>query len=459
MVGGRIACNFYLADRGDPIRPLALLKSLYCKNNASYDAGVVVAPELLELARLVEEQLARFGVAGRVECDNRALVLLGHGPRVVVAIDGELENYRSGTDAQRRHFVERVARDLASRRRLSQQPNSGTSKFLEWLRLLPGLLLVGGGVYGAWHWLGQPAKQAVERASQAQTPNAMPSVGSGEGDPQSAVGLTNGKLSNAGPRGEKSLLARCDEVRTRVSTGGTVTPLDVDGWVVEMTLLSSSGDLSSKIPALDGFLAKSPSGSGLAVSWHEEPALLAAAGSPETEVQVDKSPLAGVVPETHSGIRVTLFGQYVHQYFAEAGRLSLVRLSSALYDATGANYGAIYARCAEGQTHHMGAWFRGADWSKVSLALVAAMGLYADLPHLANVREEPLAQRRALSQFLDQAKRFDRSRLTMLLAEDGGMLASRPGQWAAFTFPFPDGNRATRTSLRLTRAVGLGPRR
>jgi hypothetical protein len=224
-------------------------------------------------------------------------------------------------------------------------------------------------------------------------------------------------------------------------------------------LLSSSTELSPSNPVFSGFFRQLPSGAAYRVAWGEEPSLRNADG-PDTLAQFVTEPLVGVLPQTQSGIRIVLSGQYVPLYFEQTSRLSFARLAAALYEATFANYGALYARCAEGRTHHIGSWFRGTDWAKVSASMVASMGLYAEVPHLFGVglTEDVFEQRRALSQFLDGARKFDRERVKMLLADDGGMLAASPGKWAAFTFPFSDGNRATRTSLRMTKAVGLGPK-
>jgi hypothetical protein len=228
---------------------------------------------------------------------------------------------------------------------------------------------------------------------------------------------------------------------------------------VELMLLSASGDLEPGSKVLQSFFGTVPGSAALRVIWDEEPALRNA-DDPATLVHVSVDPLASVVPKTHSGIRVVMMGKYVPIYFDDANRLKMTRFASALYEATAANFGALYARCAEGRTHHLGGWFRASDFGSVSVGLVAAMGLYADVPHLAGLglTEDQLAQRRSLSSLMDQTKKLDRGRLTMLLADDGGMLAARPGSWVTVTFPFSDGNRATRASLRIAESVGLGPR-
>ncbi|MGC4063174.1 MAG: hypothetical protein QM784_00700 [Polyangiaceae bacterium] len=239
-----------------------------------------------------------------------------------------------------------------------------------------------------------------------------------------------------------------------------MSPLDVDGWVVELRLLSEQESLGENHSALSPFFGDAEPGGPKRVIWDEEPVLREATG-PATMVHVLPDPLAQVFPRSRSGVRIVMTGTYVALYFDEAQRLKLMRLASALYESVSANVGALYARCADGHTNQLGSWFRGIDPGSVGVALVGTMGLSAEVPHLgeAGLVEEPLVYRRALSHLADRTRSLDRNRLTLLLAADGGMLAVRPGSWATITFPFSDGNRSTRASLRVAESVGLGPRR
>jgi hypothetical protein len=225
-------------------------------------------------------------------------------------------------------------------------------------------------------------------------------------------------------------------------------------------LLTSSPELGNDNAALKSYFRAIPGGVAYRVAWGEEPQLSGLEGA-DTLAQFVAEPLVGVLPQTRSGIRIVFSGQYVSTYFDPSNRQSFARLSAALYESTFANYGALYARCATGRTHHLGSWFRGTDWAKVSTSMVASMGLYAETPHLNGVgfAEDPLEQRRALSKWFEAARKLERERVKLLLAEDGGMLAASPGKWAAFSFPFTDGNRATRASARFTKALGLSPNR
>lgn len=404
-----------------------------------------------ELSRRVEEQLGRYGVAGRIETAGFTLVLIGHGPRVLIDVRAEAERFTLATDLERRQMVERIARELSTRRRASVAPARNKTQWLEWGRLILGAGVIGAGIFGAWQWFGKPAQRALTIAESSR--------GKSEVDPTNAQSsVTTIARQHANPN--ESPEERCKTVRMRVSTGGSVSPLDADGWVVELSLLSSGAEPFAELTALKNYFRPVAGSSAYRVAWTEEPTL-SQLESASTLVQWVKEPLVSVLPQTRSGLRIVFTGQYVPFYFDSLSRQSFLRLASALYEATFSNYGALYARCAAERTHHLGSWFRGSDWGKVSTSLVAAMGLYAEVPQLVGVgfTEDPLEQRRAMSKFFESAKRFDRERVKLLLSDDGGMIAASPGKWATYSFPFTDGNRATRTSARLAKTVGLGPSR
>jgi serine/threonine-protein kinase len=410
-----------------------------------------------DLARQIEELLGRYGVAGAVTFDGDRFVLSGFGPKVTATAGEDAQRLEQASERERRLIAERVARELSSSRRALMKTAKGRSAWLEWLRLIGGIAVVSVGVWGAWRLVGRPAIQSAKEAafSDDNAPSRELERSSG-----ASLLAQRTRTPPTPKRDERSPASKCESVRSRVSVGGSVSPLDVDGWVVELRLLSEREDLGAQHHALAQFFASSEVGAVKRVIWEEEPAFRAAA-SPSTMVQILVDPLAQVFPRARSGIRVLLMGQYASFYFDEGQRLKLTRLASALYEAVSANVGAMYARCADGRTHHLGSWFRAADLGTVSAVLVGTMGLAAEVPHLAEagLAEEPLIYRRALAHLSDRTRKFDRNRLTLLLAEDGGMLAVRSGAWATITFPFSDGNRATRASLRIAESVGLGPRR
>jgi hypothetical protein len=241
----------------------------------------------------------------------------------------------------------------------------------------------------------------------------------------------------------------------------------VDGWVVELALLSSSPALDPEAPVLDKFLSKPDAGASQArrLTWSLDDGLRSIAADAESVAVVTGEPLAGVVTATKSGVRITWSGKYVVKYFDETTRAQLHRLASALYDATGADYGALYARCVATSIHQAGSWFRGSDLGGAMLAVVAAMGMHAPVVHLAgaisDARTDPRQieiQRNLWRKLNERTHALGKESLTFELAEDGAAVAARPGKWVGLTFPFQDANRATRASLRLTQKLGLAPR-
>lgn len=404
------------------------------------------ARQTSELILRLEEQLGRFGVAGRIELDGTWLRLRGHGPTILLECP-ELASWVTATIAERTRIVDRVARELVRQRRSNESPVAARSRAWDWFRPVGILALTGLGVVAAWRWLGRPATDAVVAATRPPSSEASsnaPTLSSGAG------------LSlREGPAAE-----RCSKVQSRISTGGSVSPLDVDGWLVELALMSSDPALNPTSPRLETFLAKNGNAShARRVIWNEDPEL-SAWGDSSSFAVVTEEPLVDVVAGTKGGVRIAWSGRYVEKYFDEAGRVRMQRLAAAMYEATDAQYGALYARCAGGAIHQIGSWFRGKDSSKAVLSLIGAMGLHARVVHLdgADPRvASPIEQRRRWDTLTDRAKRIDKQRLTMALINDEGLVASRTGSWVTVTFPYQDANRATRASLRIARSLGVAP--
>jgi hypothetical protein len=397
----------------------------------------------LDLIGRIEEQLGRFGVAGRVELEGSEVRLMGHGRRIAMAF-GELETYPDASPDQQARILDRIVRELVRLRRAQSPSVAPGARSFDWLRPIVIVVLMGMGLWLAWRWLGKPARDAVVTRERDQNPP--------NGVPIAARAVASSAL---GP-GE-----RCQRVQARIATGGSVSLLDVDGWVVELMLLSADPAFGATSPKLDAFLAKpDDDGSGRRMVWSEDEELRVPTQR-HSFVVVSEEPLVDVVAGTKAGVRITWSGAYVGKYFDEAGRLHMQRLAAAMYEATGANYGALYARCIVGFSHQVGSWFRGQDLPAAALSMIAAMGLYAEVAHVdgADPRTaNPIEQRRAWDNLVDRAKRLDRQRLTLALSEDGGMVASRPGSWVTLSFPFLDANRATRASLRIARSLGVAPR-
>jgi hypothetical protein len=155
-----------------------------------------------------------------------------------------------------------------------------------------------------------------------------------------------------------------------------------------------------------------------------------------------------------------LTGRYVVPYFTESDRIVYVRLATALREKLGAKYGALYARCAHGSTHHLGAWFAGPGANGAAASLLYFMGTFAEVPHL---KPSVLASDGgafdhllAFGSIVESTKTLDKARVLSLLAPNGGMIAGTSSDIHAITFPFHDSNRAARASREMARGLGIG---
>ncbi len=391
-----------------------------------------------EVPAAIEEALSRYGIAGRVSLEGTQVLLMGHGS--TVSLDGsELSDWAALDAPGKRRLVERLARELAQQRRpASVAPPSRSFSGTGVAGPLVGSVVLAVAALAAWRYGfsgSAPVAPVGDRKAMLQ--------------PQPTV---------VEPTREVRAADSCAKVRARIATGGSVTPLDTDGWIVQISLIGRGPGLGPDNPKLTPFFDQpSPGTTARHVRWPDAPEL-AKVDNPETFVTLGPEPLASMPSFFGTGLRVTLSGGYVSAYFDESRRLSVQRLAAALYEATDARYGALYARCATGTTNHIGAWFRGPDLRGAATLLVGTMGLAADIPHLAKVGagDDAIVQGRALDAFSAQAGRLDRTRVAVLVGEHGGMVADRAGRWATLTFPFPDANRASRTSLTLARASGVG---
>ena len=381
-------------------------------------------------------------MAGKVELDGTTLRVLGHG-RTVEMVFADIADWSAASPDQQTRMVERITREVVRRRRADSAGSHSTS-LLEWVRPMLALALTTAGIAIAWKFIGAPALDASWGPNVTERPTAAAR-----------------STSNDVPRARTDPASSCERVSARISTGGSVTAMDRDGWVMELMLLSDDASFGPDSPKLDAFFAKRDgTGDVRDLVWPED-SELAKLNSRESFVVVANEPLAGVVGGSRAGIRIVWSGHYVGKYFDETARARLQRLAAAVYEATQATHGALYARCALGEQHQIGSWFRGKDLPAATLGVVAAMGAYAEVSHVEGAdprTNTPIEQRRAWDNLSIRAAKFDRPKLMMALAEDGGMVAFKPGRWATITFPFPDANRATRASARLAKSLGANTR-
>ena len=399
-----------------------------------------------ELQAQIAEAVSRFGVAGHVRVTAERVFLEGHGPAVSVELGGLGAQWDQLNPDTRQRRATQLARELVNSRRgtsISPQP---ARQRLRLPNFVAPVLIIGAAAFAiyqvrAWMLPGGGTSNSAEPAGAPANTAATPDT-------------------------ERQARAQrvCEATRSRVMRGATVGPTDVEGWVVELTLLrpGDTPDLTFD-PGLANFIERRPGQFEGHFAWAGAPKLKEARG-PGARVQVSSANAPGASKPELRGVRLTFSGRYVSPYFKESERGQYFRTAAALAERLGASYGGLYARCAEGNTHHIGSWFRGPGAAGAAAALSYFMGAFAPAPH---VRREVLfpdggsdpRRSSAILRITASGSALTKDRVARLLGEHGGMIAGRSGGPMTLTFPFRDGNRASRASHTLARSVGVATER
>lgn len=393
-----------------------------------------------EVERYLTEAVARFGTPGAVTIEDQMAVLRFPGGREAVDIGTLAEHWAELDETTRRGRALDIARALAQPRALrSAQSLPPRARFsIPWLGILIAAAL-SGGVY----YLLKPAERGTTVPTLASHRGASPASSTDSGAPPL-----------------KELDAdRCRSSLARVAQGSTLTPIESSGWVVEWVgYLPAAPDAAAE-KGLNEFFGPRDERGKAGLVWVEEPELNRAGGS-GAFVTVQKSQVKGALGVLAEGIIVTFEGPLASPYFDSEGRLRYYHIAHAMASRFGAKQAALYARCEGGQTHHLGSWFRGSDETNTVQALLYSMGAHTEPPPL----KEDFTHASGSSQLdpsvvyqslLAGSAQLDRRRLSLLLGKSGGMIVGTPGEPITITFQFRDGNRATRASREIIKAVGL----
>jgi hypothetical protein len=394
----------------------------------------------VELQQLVTELLGRFGVAGTVAIDEGRATLFGSGPTVELDVGPSLSDWNQLGDEVRRKRAIDLARRLAAERRRIGAPNPAPVgvRFSPWLVLAILGVVIG---LGAALWFRQS-----NAASHAALERPAPSVD-----------------YDADERDRQERAERvCNATRARVVRGAPIGPSDVEGWVVELSLLSNkdSPDPISD-PALATFVSNS-AGRGRIV-WSQAGVLANLEGQ-DTGATVTAANLPATGAPSFKGLRIVLTGRYVSAYFDEAARVTLVRFALALSEALHSEYAALYARCAGGRAHHLGSLFRGTTPGGAVASLLYFMGTFGDVPDvrrslLSPAEGAPEDSAFAFQNVLKAAAPLKKTRVMAMVGAEGGMIAGLDNQPSTVSFPPRDPNRASRASHRIADELGLGENR
>jgi serine/threonine-protein kinase len=418
------------------------------------DAQVAV----LEILKLVEESMSRFGLAGRLEIDGHHLVLHGHGLPAAIELGPLIEQWPGLSPDARLRRCHEIVRQLQQQRHglVSARPPPRKVTTVN-TALLLGLTVAGMACFAFWYVLRSlNTLTDVDKPRPRNAPVARASAPSAA-QPQSAT------TAYEVERRARALRV-CRSTQSRIMRGATVGPTDVEGWVIDLMLLSPGTNDWLTAGKLDEFLTQLPDESWR-ITWKTAPELSAPEGV-GTEVAVaplvlDHESSAPGEPERHTGLTFTLHGRYVVPYFHEEQRIQYVRFAHAVSQALGAQFGALYARCDGEHSHHLGGWFRGPTPGTAAATLIFAMSAHADVPLLQAELLTPEPEGdfdaghcwRALS---SRSAELDRGRLIRLLGTQGGMVTGRAnGGPTSITFPFKDSNRAERSSLLIAQELKL----
>ena len=391
-----------------------------------------------ELGTKTTEILGRYGVAGRVEVESRLVWLIGNGPTVEVRLTEVDASKAVLSPAELKSLAERLARDLSRARRAASRESGSAAGWVAWAKLLPTLAIVAFGAWMAFRYLTphQPTTSSTWSKKGAH--------------------LSHGIQSPSTKLVEKQALddQSCLRTVTRIQQGGTVTPLDIDGWVVELSLVSAENDLlPTAAPLNDYFQLRSD---GIERTHHAaDTPMLNQTDAQQAAVLISKEPLATVNPNAASGILITWRGQYVTPYFHESDRTEYLKVANSLFDALHASHGALYARCIQGGARYLGSWFRGPNVGAALWMLVTEMGVISGAVRVPGLGASfGLENCEAPLKYLAKTVGpITRSKAAYLLSTSGGFVSERVGKFATVEFPFSPANRASLASWAIARKV------
>jgi eukaryotic-like serine/threonine-protein kinase len=395
-------------------------------------AGRAAADALISAVR---EALSGFGLAGTVVLEGRQLTLHGKGAPTSIDAGPATEQWPLlPLDMQRRKALD-LARRLAEAHRMVQQRarsgplGGGGESSIPWG--LVGKVLFGIGaaaavVVGARAYL----------ASRREVPLPPP------------VPVETREQES------RRLATACRAVRERIYSGATIGPFDTTGWVVELWLSSRPGPLpgadagapSSK-PISRESLASAVDAGRLA------PRLDDALGQlTDGTLVLDEAAIPATSPGW-TGVTLRFGGGYARAFFEPEKRTRFLAVADRLFESSGADLGALYARCAESPVHDVGAWFRGRDPGAAATALLWGVGMFAERPQI-NRAELGSAEIDGLRSAATTA-RLDAPTLKGLIGEQGGGLVATPGA-VILAFPLGGPVRAVRASRAVATKIGIG---
>jgi hypothetical protein len=426
-------------------------------------SGEVTDEQLVQQIRaMVEAELQRRGRPAKLRVEGQLLVL-GKGATASRAdLKGSLQQWDSLPEDLRERRVQQIAQLLAEgAERAPVVPPKRPSDRRGLFSFVAPLFVVALTVVGlalAYQYLSPNKESALATANRWLNRGA---IGSAVGNAIASATAPTYDATNIEHERAVIASAACGKSRARVARGGSVGPADVEGWQVELVLLRRGPQLDlSQVPALTQFVKRAPGSNTGPLVWAKASSLVA---EERFDALVEVSALAPLGQKSVSGVRFLFSGPYVVPYFTETQRADYFLLADALADALSATDGGLFAHCTGSEAHHVGSWFLGATPGAAVASMIYFMESYSDLPVLKpevlGSGPEPARRGHTFDAINRAASSLDRASVATLIGGELGMISGRPNRPARLTFPFRDGNRASRSGLDAARSLGLASSR
>jgi len=414
---------------------------------------------------MVEAELQRRGWPGKPRIEGQFLIVGKGATEARADLKGTIQQWDSLPEDLIERRIQQMAQLLSegakrapiASRPPGQQRAKGSSALVAVKRVLAPLLILGLMVCAlgvAYRYL-SPDKQSPIAAFEHLL---------GQSPAGSAIASAQAPTYNASNiEHERAVIASaaCAKSRSRVARGGSVGPADVEGWQVELVLLRRGPALDlSQSSALAPFMRRDADTKTTKLIWAKANSLMA---QERFDAQIEARALPPLGAKNLSGVSFVFSGPYVVPYFTEDQRADYFLLADALAEALGATDGALFARCADSESHHVGSWFLGATPGAAVGSLIYFMDGFTDVPVLkAEVLPggtDPARRSHAFDAIDRAAGSLSRDSVATRMGSELGMISVRPNHPSRLTFPFRDGNRASRAGLDAARALGLGTAR
>jgi hypothetical protein len=400
------------------------------------DIPAAVTQDIVSYVRLA---LGRHGVPGDIAIYRNELFLSTDPSQRGCSLFPWGNTWPLMDESARQRKATEIARTLAAGRAASHRPPKKRRPISINLPALTGVAIAVSLItYFVWEGGSEPKDARVTRRR------------TGEASSTGASAPTDSRTRAA---------IRCAKTKARVFQGGTVSVADAEGWQVEIALLRVGAQKRLDTdPKLYAFVESPGAPTGSPFIWPEEPGLAAVATS-DSVVRVQRQVIKDG-KNSAEGVTLSFGGSLVDPYFREADRGRYYHIAHNLSETLEATHAAIFARCEDDDSHALGGWFRGQDAGGAAASLLYFMGTYAKPLHLAErfySRPEDQGMHRpfAWDNIITATRPIDRAALATLVGTEGGMATGKPGEAVVITYPFRDGNRASRTSRSLARVVSL----